>query len=85
MGPATYSFANLTPINAAVTLKGLKRNDSSASMSNLLLDSSETLVADVWNIFPVQSVLSDQKLLQFKITNGSGGPSNIEVAFLRVV
>ena len=34
--------------------------------------------ADVWNIFYIQGRLADQKLLQFKITNNSGGSSDIE-------
>ena len=85
MGPDTNTFANLTPVNAATPLKGLKRNDSSASLSNLLVDTSEAMTANVWNIFPVQSVLSDQKNLQFKITNTSGGVSDITFAYMRMV
>ena len=85
MGPDTNTFANLTPVNSAVVLKGCKRNDSSSSMSDLLLDSAENNTADVWNIFPIQSVLSDQKNLQFKITNNSGGNSDITFAYLRLV
>ena len=86
MGPDTVRFANLEPVNAAVELRGLKRNDSSASMSNLLVDSSDSLTADVWNIFTIQSVLQGQKNLQFKITNSSGDTASfVEVAFMRLV
>jgi len=79
------NFANLDPVDAGAPLRGLKRNDSSASMSNLLVDSADTLTADVWNIFTIQGVATDQKLLQFKITNNSGGESDIETAFMRLV
>jgi len=89
MGPNTYSFANLTPVNAGQLLKGLINSDSTSSanqnMNNLYVDTAETLVADVWNIFMIEGRLANQKLLQFKIGNNSGGPSNIQFATLRVV
>jgi hypothetical protein len=82
MGPSTYSFANLTPVNGGANLKGaVRRND----MDNLLVDSSDNMTADVWNIFIIKSQLSNQKLLQFSITNNSGAESNIEFAYQRVV
>ena len=34
---------------------------------------------------PIQDKLKGQKLLQFSITNNTGGPSNIQFASLRVV
>ena len=82
MGPTNNYFANLTPVNAAANLKGaIRRND----MDTVLLDSSESMTADVWNIFTIKSQLANQKNMQFSITNNSGGPSNIEFAYLRVV
>ena len=83
MGPADISFANLNPVNAAVTLRGNLKEES--VIDNLFSDSAESLTADVWNIFFIAINLKNQKLLQFKITNNSGGSSNIETAFLRVV
>ena len=89
MAPNTYMFANLTPVNANGILKGLINSDTTSShnqnMNNLYVDTAETLVADVWNIFMIESRLANQKLLQFRITNNSGGPSNIQFATLRVV
>jgi hypothetical protein len=84
MGPSTYSFANLTPVNAAATLRSAYRN-SSSSMNDIIYDTSEALTADVWNIFDIPDRLKGQKILQFSITNNSGGPSNIQFAALRVV
>jgi len=84
MGPDSNSFANLKPVNAATTLKGL--SGTLRATDNLYSDSAETLVADVWNIFPIGlQRLKGQKLLQFKITNNSGGASDIETAFMRIV
>jgi len=89
MGPDTNYFANLTPVNAAATLVGVSAADSTSSqnqnMNNLFVDTVESLTADVWNIFCIQDRLRGQKLLQFKITNNSAGPSNIDFAYLRVI
>jgi len=82
MGPATHSFANLTPVNAAATLKGaIDRND----MDTALVDSAEAMTADVWNIFYIGNRVQNQKLLQFNIVNNSGGNSDIDFAYLRIV
>jgi len=87
MGPDTNSFANLSPVDAAGSLKGawLGRNDQSSTFYDLLNDTGEALIANVWNIFMVKGNLSNQKLLQFKIINNSGGASDIETAFMRLV
>jgi len=87
MGPDTYPFANLTPVNAAVTIRGAGfRTDSAfAFIGAILDDSAESLTADVWNIFLLSGLLKEQKLLQFKITNNSGDISSIQFASLRVV
>ena len=85
MGPDTLSFANLKPINPADTLRGNVASTNDESMDNILLDSQEGISANVWAIFYIKDRLANQKLLQFKITNGSGGESDIETAFMRVV
>ena len=85
MGPDTRYFANLEPVNAAATLKGTIKSNP-AAFSNLFSDTAESLTADVWNIFPIgDGELAGQKNLQFKITNNSGGPSDLEFGFLRMV
>lgn len=85
MGPASVSFANLNPIDAAAGLQGNITKDNFNQFNELFNDSAQALTADVWNIFCLQNVLKNQKLLQFKITNNSGGSSNIETAFMRLV
>jgi hypothetical protein len=85
MGPADTSFANLNPVNAAATLKGNVRSIGSEADFEILVSDTESLTADVWNIFMIQERLADQKLLQFKIQNASGDVSTIETAFMRLV
>jgi len=85
MGPQDVfgGFGGLTPVNPNAELKGaVRRND----MDNLLVDSADSLTADVWNIFIIKSQLSDQRLLQFRITNNSGSEAaKIKTAFMRLV
>jgi len=86
MGPDALSFANLNPINAAALLRGnYGRREGGQVMQDLFKDDNETVVADVWNIYSINESLSNQKVLQFKITNSSGGISTIETAFMRIV
>jgi hypothetical protein len=84
MGPDSVSFANLNPVNPAALLRG-HDNTTTATIHDLLSDGAESLTADVWNIFNIQSTLRNQKLLQFSIVNNSGGASDIETAFMRLV
>jgi len=86
MGPDSNKYANLSPVNAATTLRGAgDLGDYSGATSNLFNDTAESLTADVWNIFAIKRLLGGQKLLQFKIVNNSGGDSDIEVYYLRLV
>jgi hypothetical protein len=89
MAPQQYPFANLTPVNSGQLLKGLINSDTTSSnnqnMNNLYVDTSESLVADVWNIFMIEGRLANQKVLQFKIANNSGDVSTIDFAYMRVV
>lgn len=82
MGPDTNAFANLRPINPASNLKG-----SVFGRDNLgdLLTATVTLTSDVWDIFCMDGLFTNQKNLQFKLTNSSGGNADIEVAFMRLV
>jgi hypothetical protein len=82
MGPDTLSFANLSPVNAATTLRICE--DQTATIESAVNDSAETL-ANAWNIFNIQGRVSNQKNLQFKFTNNSGGSSDMEFGFMRLV
>ena len=85
-GPDSVSFANLTPVNSASLLRGVCGSvNVTGAINNIMNESAESLTSDVWNIFIICDILKQQKLLQFKITNNSGGSSDIETAFLRLV
>ena len=88
MGPQSAPFANLTPVNGDALLRGaayLTPGGSLSDFEDLFKDTAEAMTADVWNIYVLQKMLADQKLLRFKITNNSGGSSDIETAFMRMV
>ena len=86
MGPDTKYFANLEPVNAAAGLRGLVIPFGTANdFENIFNDAAESLTADVWNIFPINSVLSNQKNLQFSITNNTGDASDVDFGYMRVV
>ena len=86
MGPETNTFANLTPVNAAATIRIMNASPSTQDgFNNAVQDGSEALTADVWNIYRIADRVSGQKNLQFKITNNSGGNSDITFAYMRLV
>lgn len=85
MGPDTNRFANLQPVNSGTVLQGTPDAAGGSGLENLFSE-TESLTADVWNIFTLQyGRLQSQKNLQFKITNNSGGASTIEMGFMRLV
>lgn len=85
MGPDTGTFANLTPLNAGALLKGKPAAEVGSSLLTLFNDTSEALTANVWNIFSIREALAGQKNMQFQITNNSGGGSDVQFAYLRMV
>jgi hypothetical protein len=87
MGPDSRSFANLTPVNPAVILRFCDNSEGSsgADLEEVFTDAQEILANDVWNIYQIQGRTANQKNLNFNITNNSGGNSDIDFAFLRVV
>jgi len=86
MGPDTVAFGGLSPVEPAVLLKGFPIGDDPTDMSALMDDAAENIsTAGTWFIFSIMSRMKHQKLLQFKITNNSGGSSDIQTAFMRLV
>ena len=85
MGPDSHSYANLKPVNSATALKGTINDAGAPAISNILVDGAEAMTVNVWNIFYIGDRCKNQKLLQFKILNSSGGNSDIDFAYLRVV
>jgi len=85
MGPDTERFANLSPVVAGAGLRG-NIDPRSASCDGLFSDSAELLQPDAWNILYIGvGRLAGQRHMQIKITNNSGGNSDIEVAFMRLI
>jgi hypothetical protein len=82
MGPDTQTFGGLSPIDAAANLKGAVRQ---SDFNNLLVDGNDSMTADKWNVFYIQDTVGGQKNMQFKISNNSGGSSDIQFAFMRRV
>ena len=85
MGTDTEPFANLTPVNAAATLRGNQSQSSPADFEDIFKETQQVLSQNVWNIFSINDVLRNQKNMQFKITNNTGATSDIEYAFMRIV
>ena len=87
VGPDTTRFANLSPVNPASTLmtNGYPQGAYHSDFEEAFNDGAQSLTANVWNIFLITEVLKSQKLLQFKIVNNSGGASDIDFAYLRIV
>jgi len=83
MGPNTLTFGGLSPINSVAPLGVVYAGNNGFNTG--VDDGAESLTADVWNIYYVQDRLRGQKVLQFKITNNTGGSTDMESAFLRVV
>ena len=76
-------YYNLKPPDAATGLKVC--SDGAATFTGAFSDGSEHLTNDVWEIFMIMGRLRNQARLGFKITNNSGGESDIETSFLRLV
>ena len=86
MGPDSVAFANLSPVEAAATLRtSADTGGNFPSFYDVMNDAAEAMTADVWNIYMLQNRASDQKLLQFQITNNTGDISDIHTAFMRLV
>jgi hypothetical protein len=85
MGPDTQPFGNLQPVDAAASLRVFKNLASgSADLADGVVDSSESLTADVWNIFYIPERCENQRNMQFQITNNAGGEADLEFAFMRL-
>ena len=84
MGPDSNSYGGLSPVNPAEPIRA-NENTTGKGFDKVLSDTAETMTVDVWNILLIKNVLKNIKLLQFKITNNSGGISTIETAFMRFV
>ena len=81
-GPDTIPFANLSPVNSGVAPRG--NEDFSSTIEVLFNDSSETVTANVWDIYKIDR-MRDQRNLQISVTNNAGGDADIEFGFMRLI
>lgn len=85
MGPDTNTFANLTPIDAAQGLIGNAGQRDPNDLTVLFTEDDIGMTANVWNMYYISNNLRNQKMMQIKITNNSGGNSDITFAYMRLV
>ena len=86
MGPATRSYANLSPVNAGSTLKFAGTGSTEQTGFNSVIeDSSEAVVANYWVMFMIQRRAKDQKNMQMQITNNTGDAATFETAYMRLI
>ena len=78
-------YANLTPPDGGANLRGQGDWYASSDFENLS-SGTESLTADVWNIYTIINRVKDQKTIAFKITNSTGSEeATLQFAYLRVV
>jgi hypothetical protein len=77
------SYLNLKPVNTNFFAFATLRTDSSANLLDQLLVAENAYDADVWNIVKINEVKGFKLIM--KVTNSSGGNSDIETAFMRIV
>ena len=84
-GPDTIPNFNLSPTIAGVVCR--ITDNTGGSFENALSSNNENIsAADAWYIFTIdQNRLADQNNIQIFIVNNSGGNSDIEFAFRRIV
>lgn len=83
-GPDTTPFANLTPVEAAQRIKIV--DSTGSAFENIMDVDNHSCTADVWIIFTILADRTkEQKNMQIMIINDSGGNSNIEFAYRRIV
>ena len=83
-GDDNDSYLNLNPIATSGTLKSTIRTDASTNAFMTILSDQESIgTANAWFVFQVNEIGGFQTKL--KITNQSGGNSNIQTAVQRLV
>ena len=81
---STTTQTFLSPVAAVAGLR-VNENTTGKDCDLLFRDTAESFTADVWNILSIRNVVANIKLLQFKITNNSGGESTMVVGIMRIV
>lgn len=83
-GDVDDGYYNLKPVNTAMTLKSTLRTDSATNTFDSVLSDTENLnTGAVWFVFKINDLKGFN--LKYKITNSSGGASNMETAIMRIL
>ena len=83
-GDANDAYYNLKPINTAFGLRATIRTDSQTNTFETVLADTESVSATgVWNIYKVNDLRGFN--FKLKLTNSSGGSSDMETAIMRIV
>ena len=83
-GDDNDSYLNLNPINTSASPRATIRTDSATNAFDSLLADQENLAdTDVWYVYQVNDITGFQ--MKLKITNQSGGNSNMQTAIQRLV
>lgn len=77
------SYFNLKPVATTLTAYTTQRSDASTHNFDFVLDVTQSCTADVWSVFKVNDCRGFKLIL--KTTNNSGGASNMESAYMRVL
>ena len=77
------SYFNLRPVKTDLSAFTTLRTDASTHNFDFVLDVTQSCDADVWSVFKINDCMGFKLIM--KITNNSGGNSDIEQAYMRVI
>ena len=77
------SYFNLKPVNTNITAEATVRTDSQTHVLDHIFNDTITMSADVWHPVKINDCRGFKLIA--RVTNNSGGISNIEHAIMRVV
>ena len=77
------SYYNLKPVDGGLSAFTTQRSDASTHNFDFVLDVTQSCDANVWSVFKVDDCKGFKLLLH--ITNNTGGPADIEQAYMRIL
>lgn len=85
--PADVPFKGLSPVDTASTIDIIDVGSSNNTSFYAALQDAATAMdtVNVWKVLMIKDRLTNQATLQFHITNNTGGSSDIQTAYMRIV
>ena len=77
------SYYNLKPVDGGLSAFTTQRSDASTHNFDFVLDVTQSCDANVWSVFKVDDCKGFKLLLH--ITNNTGGPADMEQAYMRII